>query len=135
GGGRVETGQAGDFGVVVKLAHRDRPMRLCIVDQELGAFLHLGLGGASTLYQASRINLACLGRRLLRPRPTRGFDNSLFLDRATRRLCRSATGLPMEALAHSLSCGARSLRPNTETVPLPLMSSSPSASPSKVDAI
>src|SRR5262249_7533212 len=48
--------ERGDFGLIVETADRHRPMLAGIADQELGALLHLGLGGASPFYQASLVN-------------------------------------------------------------------------------
>jgi hypothetical protein len=42
----ADAGERGDFGLIVEAADRYRPMLAGVVDQELGALLHLGLGGA-----------------------------------------------------------------------------------------
>src|SRR5262249_32831902 len=52
----ADAGKLGNFGLIVETPHRYRPMLAGIVDQELGAFLHLGLGGAAPFYRASLIN-------------------------------------------------------------------------------
>ena len=40
--GLIDARKAVDFGLVIELAHRDRPMLLSIGNQEVGALLHLG---------------------------------------------------------------------------------------------
>jgi hypothetical protein len=45
----ADAGNAIDFGLVVQATDRCRSMLAGIADQELGALLHLGFGGARTL--------------------------------------------------------------------------------------
>src|SRR5262245_28299316 len=79
-----DPGERGDFGLIVKTADRYRPMLTGILDQELGTFLHLGLGGPGTFWGASLVN---------RSRGHRAGSGSRFR-RAFAALGRTVSALP-----------------------------------------
>src|SRR5215831_11910120 len=52
----ADAGEASDFSLIVETADGYRPMLAGIVDQKLGALLHLGLGRPLPFYGASLVN-------------------------------------------------------------------------------